>query len=260
MTTIWTDTHCHLDDERYRGKSDLGGTTGVLTAARAAGVGTFITVGCDRQSSMTAIECAGREPDVWASVGLHPHEASHGATSIADLIASPRVVAVGEAGLDYFYDHSPRDAQRAAFADQIQLARQHDLPLIIHTRDAWDDTFDILRAEASPPTIVFHCFTGGPNEARRALETGAYLSFSGIVTFPSATDVAEAAVVCPDDRILVETDSPYLAPVPLRGRTNQPANVAVVGRFVADLKGRDHADFAARTSANARIAFPGLNS
>ncbi|MFM7871474.1 MAG: TatD family hydrolase, partial [Actinomycetota bacterium] len=128
------------------------------------------------------------------------------------------------------------------------------------TRDAWDDTFDVLRSTDLPPSIVFHCFTGGPNEARRALDIGAFLSFSGIVTFPSATDVADAARLCPQDRILVETDSPYLAPVPVRGRTNQPANVAVVGRFVAGLIGRDHEDFASRTSANACIAFPALNS
>lgn len=260
MTAMWTDTHCHLDDERYRGKNDLGGTRGVLHSARVAGVDTFITVGCDRESSLTAIECASVHPDVWASVGLHPHEASHGAASIADVIESPRVVAVGEAGLDYYYDHSPRDVQRTAFAEQIQLAVQHSLPLIIHTRDAWDDTFDILRSETHPPAIVFHCFTGGPTEATRALDIGAYLSFSGIVTFPSATEVAEAALLCPDDRVLVETDSPYLAPVPLRGRTNQPANVAVVGRFLADLKRFDHEEFAHRTSNNARIAFPRLNS
>ena len=260
MTAMWTDTHCHLDDERYRGKNDLGGTDGVLTSARAAGVDTFITVGCDRRSSLTAIDCASAHPDVWASVGLHPHEASLGVASIVDLIGSPRVVAVGEAGLDYYYDHAPRDAQRTAFAEQTQLAVQHSLPLIIHTRDAWDDTFDILSADALPPAIIFHCFTGGPNEAKRALDMGAFLSFSGIVTFPSATEVAEAALLCPDDRVLLETDSPYLAPVPLRGRTNQPANVAVVGRFLADLKRCDHAEFALRTSENARIAFPRLNS
>lgn len=260
MTSMWTDTHCHLDDERYRGKHDLGGTEGVLGSARAAGVDTFITVGCDRQSSLTAIECASVHPDVWASVGLHPHEATHGTASIADLIDSPRVVAVGEAGLDYHYDHAPRDRQRTAFAEQIQLAVQHSLPLIIHTREAWDDTFDILRAETHPPAIIFHCFTGGRAEAAQALDTGAYLSFSGIVTFPSATDVAEAAQLCPDDRLLIETDSPYLAPVPVRGRTNQPANVALVGRFLADLKHCDHHEFARRTSHNARIAFPRLNS
>lgn len=261
-SSAWTDTHCHLDDDRYRGNAsrDLGGTYGVLDAARAAGVGTFITVGCDRESSQTAIRCAAEHHDVYASVGLHPHEASNGVSSILDLITAPRVIAVGETGLDYYYDHSPRDVQRAAFAEQIQLAHQHELPLIIHTRDAWDETFDILRVETPPPTIIFHCFSGGTKEAQRALDIGAFLSFSGIVTFPSATDVAEACVLCPMDRILVETDSPYLAPVPLRGRTNQPANVAVVGAHVAQLKRVDPSEFATVSSANACIAFPGLNS
>ena len=167
---------------------------------------------------------------------------------------------MGEAGLDYYYEHSPREAQRAAFADQIQIAHQRNLPLVIHTRDAWDETFDILRAESVPERVIFHCFTGGPDEARRCLELGAFLSFSGIVTFKNATGVAEAARMCPNDRVLVETDSPYLAPVPHRGRTNQPAHVADVGRFVADLRNSAVDEFAALTSANARIAFPGLAS
>jgi len=254
-TVTWTDTHCHLEDDRYR---NLDGTLGVLTRAREAGVETFITVGCDRATSLSAIDCAREHPDVWATVGLHPHEAEHGVQTIEDLFDRPKVVAVGEAGLDYYYDHSARDAQREAFAAQIRIAHERRLPLIIHTRDAWDDTFDILRAEGSPTQTIFHCFTGGPDEARRCLDVGAFLSFSGIVTFKNATDVAEAARICPDDRILVETDSPYLAPVPHRGRTNQPAHVADVGRFVADLRHTAVADFAALTTANSRRAFPAL--
>lgn len=269
---FWTDTHCHLEDDRYRPREtdstgstkrpteDLGGTRGVLQRAREAGVGAFVTVGCDRESSLFAIRCAQQHADVWATVGLHPHEAVNGVESIADLFDESRVIAVGEAGLDYYYEHSPRDAQRAAFADQIRIAHQRDLPLVIHTRDAWDETFDILRAESIPERVIFHCFTGGPDEARRCLELGAFLSFSGIVTFKNATDVAEAARMCPNDRVLVETDSPYLAPVPHRGRTNQPAHVADVGRFVADLRNSTADEFAALTSANARIAFPGLAS
>jgi TatD DNase family protein len=261
----WTDTHCHLEDARYRptegsGKLDLGGTDGVLQRAREAGVASFITVGCDRASSIACIEVANRHDDVWATVGLHPHEAVNGVTSLDGLFEDSRVIAVGEAGLDYYYEHSPRDAQRTAFADQIQIAHQLGLPLVIHTRDAWDDTFDILRSEASPEKIIFHCFTGGPDEARRCLDIGAFLSFSGIVTFKNASDVAEAARMCPEDRVLVETDSPYLAPVPHRGRINQPAHVADVGRFVADLRHMSTVEFAALTSANARIAFPALGS
>ena len=259
---MWTDTHCHLDEDRYNGEGNknLGGTVGVLENARAAKVSRFITVGCDANSSRAAIECANQFDDVWASVGLHPHEATHGVDTIVDLISSPRVIAIGEAGLDYYYEHSAREEQKIAFAAQIQLAHQHHLPLIIHTRDAWDDTFDVLRAEGVPPQTIFHCFTGGPEEARRCLDIGAFLSFSGIVTFKTAQDVAEAATLCPLDRILVETDSPYLAPVPLRGRTNQPANVAIVGTHVADLKHIHPAEMARVTTHNACIAFPLLAS
>jgi TatD DNase family protein len=259
---MWTDTHCHLDEDRYRdeGNKNLGGTIGVLENARAAQVSRFITVGCDADSSRAAIECAHQFDDVWASVGLHPHEAVHGVDTIVELISSPRVIAIGEAGLDYYYEHSARNEQKVAFAAQIQLAHQFQLPLIIHTRDAWDDTFDVLRAEGVPAQTIFHCFTGGPDEARRCLDVGAFLSFSGIVTFKSAQDVAEAATLCPLDRILVETDSPYLAPIPLRGRTNQPANVAIVGTHIADLKHLHPAEMARVTTHNACIAFPLLTS
>jgi TatD DNase family protein len=170
------------------------------------------------------------------------------------------VIAVGEAGLDYYYDHSPRDHQRIAFAEQIAIAHEMNLPLIIHTRDAWDETFDILEAETVPTRTIFHCFTGGPDEARRCLDLGAYLSFSGIVTFKSATDVAEAAVLCPPDRLLVETDSPYLAPVPRRGQANRPENVTLVGTHIAHLRNMQPVDVAHLTSHNARIAFPRLGS
>jgi TatD DNase family protein len=261
---MWTDTHCHLDDDRYRGDVDsrreLGGTNGVLGRARDAGVSRFINVGCDRDSSLRAIDIAVANADVWASVGLHPHEASNGVDSIRDLFDSPRVIAVGEAGLDYYYDHSPRDAQHTAFAEQIELANGLDLPLIIHTRDAWDDTFSVLSEVGTPSTVVFHCFTGGPDEARRCLDIGAHLSFSGIVTFKTAANVAEAARICPLDRILVETDSPYLAPVPHRGRVNQPSNVAVVGTFIADMRSIAVDEFARITTENACIAFPSLAS
>lgn len=271
---MWTDTHCHLDyrvaddtasesetrSDRPSRDLDMGAVDEVLASAHAAGVSAFITVGCDRESSRRAIDVASSHDDVWASVGLHPHEAVHGVDSIRDLLSAPRVVAVGEAGLDYYYDHSPRDRQRTAFAEQICIAHELRLPLIIHTRDAWDDTFEILVSEGVPDRTVFHCFTGGPNEARRCLDVGAFLSFSGIVTFKTASDVAEAAVMCPADRLLVETDSPYLAPVPKRGQANRPENVALVGARIADLRGAAIDDVAHLTSHNARIAFPGLGS
>jgi TatD DNase family protein len=186
----------------------------------------------------------GMEPDVWATVGLHPHDAVDGVGTLDDLLADPSlripdapvVVAVGECGLDYHYDHSPRDVQREAFASQIRLAHHLDLALVIHTRNAWDDTFALLDSERPPTRTIFHCFTGGAGEARRALDLGAWLSFSGIVTFRSADDVRDAARLCPPARMLVETDSPYLAPVPHRGRPNRPALVAVVGAAVAEVR------------------------
>jgi TatD DNase family protein len=176
--------------------------------------------------------------------------------TIRDLFDGPvRPVAVGECGLDYHYDHSPRDVQREVFAAQIALAHEHDLALVIHTREAWEDTFAVLESVGVPDRTIFHCFTGGPDEARRCLDVGAYLSFSGIVTYPSAPELREAAVLCPLDRLLVETDSPYLAPVPHRGKKNRPALVAVVGEAVAAAKGAAPADIAAATWANAAAAY-----
>ena len=147
------------------------------------------------------------------------------------------MVAVGECGLDYFYEHSPRQAQRAAFAAQIALAHRHGLALVIHARDAWTDLFDVLAAEGVPERTVLHCFTGGPDEVERCLRAGMYVSFSGIVTFKNASDVREAAARCPLDRLLVETDSPFLAPVPHRGRTNEPSYLPFVGEAIAAIKG-----------------------
>ena len=151
---------------------------------------------------------------------------------------------MGECGLDYHYDHSPRDVQRAVFAEQIALAHEHDLALVIHTREAWADTFDILDAEGVPERTVFHCFTGGPDEARAGLDLGIHLSFSGIVTFKNADELRAAAALCPLDRLLVETDAPYLAPVPHRGEPNRPALVPLVGEAVARVKGVGPAEVA----------------
>lgn len=246
----FVDSHCHLYDTRGVPAED------VVAAALAAGVTTMIDVGCDAATTAAAIEAARRWPGtVYATAGLHPHEAVHGVESIVPFLDDPDVIALGEAGLDYYYDHSPRDVQRAAFAAQVQLAHERRLPLIIHTRDAWDDTFDVLDAEGTPERTIFHCFTGGPVEARRCLDRGAFLSFSGIVTFKTATDVQEAARLCPRDRLLAETDSPYLAPVPHRGRTNQPAFVTHVVRSLAALRGDDADVMRAATAANAAAVF-----
>jgi TatD DNase family protein len=223
---VWTDSHCHVAAD-------------AIEPARRAGVTRLIVVGTDASWSAAAVELAQAHPGVWATIGLHPHDAEKGTATIEPLLASrgPEVVAVGECGLDYYYDHSPRPAQRQAFAAQIALAHELGLALVIHTRDAWDDTWSVLRAEGVPSRTVFHCFTGGPAEARCALDLGAALSFSGIVTFPSAGEVREAAALCPSDRLLVETDSPFLAPVPHRGQPNSPALVPVVGAAVAAARG-----------------------
>lgn len=227
--------------------------------AVASGVERMVTVGCDPADSEAAIAAAAAHPGrVWATAGVHPHEATGGIDRLEDLLARPEVVAVGEAGLDYHYDHSPRPAQRDVFAAQIAMAHAHSLPLVIHSRAAWDDTFAILDAEGTPERTVFHCFTGGPDEARRCLDRGAHLSISGIVTFGSADEVRGAVGITPLDRLMVETDSPYLAPKPNRGRTNRPAWVALVGAAVAEVQGRTVAEVAAATWATAE-AFYGLD-
>lgn len=225
----WTDSHCHIPYE--------GVGVEAIAAAQAAGVARLVTIGTDAERSAAAIEVARTHDGVWATVGLHPHDAVQGVDSLVPLLDAPEVVAIGECGLDYHYEHSPRAVQKEAFAAQIQLARERDLALVIHTRAAWDDTWTILDAEGTPERTVFHCFSGGAAEARLALDRGAYLSFSGIVTFKNATDVREAAALCPLDRLLVETDAPYLAPVPHRGQPNTPAWLPAVGAGVAAAKG-----------------------
>lgn len=248
MATRWIDDHCHLG---WDGDSDEA-----VAEARAAGVERLITVGTDAERSAEAIVAARRHPGVvWATVGLHPHDAVQGLDGLVDLLAAPEVVAVGECGLDYHYDHSPRPVQREMFAAQVALAHERDLALVIHTREAWPDTFDILEAEGVPERTVFHCFTGGADEARRSLDLGGHLSFSGIVTFPRADDVRAAATLCPLDRLLVETDSPYLAPVPHRGRPNRPALVPLVGAAVAQAAGVDVKTVAAATWTNAERVY-----
>ena len=187
----WFDTHCHdvTDDD--------------IHAARREGVTRLVTVGTDGDQSRAAVHLAQSNQDVWATVGVHPHEARHGVEGIEGLLGEEKVVAVGECGLDYHYDHSPRPAQKEVFAAQVALAHQRGLALVVHTRDAWDDTFSVLAAEGVPERTVFHCFTGGPDEARRALDVGGHLSFSGIATFPGAAVAAARG----DDVAVVEEAS-----------------------------------------------------
>lgn len=264
----WIDTHCHLslDDDHPADPdaptADRPGTidfvaaaTPVIDAARRAGVERLVTIGTDAASSRAGAAVAAAHDGVWATVGLHPHDASRGTDGLEALLDAPEVVAVGECGLDYHYDHSPRAAQREAFAAQIDLARRHGLALVVHTREAWDDTFAIFDAEGIPERTIIHCFTGGPGEARACLDRGAYVSFSGIATFRNAADVREAAALCPADRLLVETDSPFLAPVPYRGKPNRPEWVPVVGAAVAAVRGESPADVATAVWTNAQTVF-----
>jgi len=265
MSIRWTDDHCHLGWD-VNEDVDADDVDAMVAEARAAGVDRLVTVGTDVLRSAEAVRAAARHPGVvWATVGLHPHEARNGLDGIVDLLdeAGPSgrgsggrvVVAVGECGLDYHYDHSPRPVQRDMFAAQIALAHERDMALVIHTREAWDDTFAVLDAEGVPPRTVFHCFTGGVDEAQSCLDRGGYLSFSGIVTFGSADDVRAAAAMCPLERLLVETDSPYLAPVPYRGRPNRPSLVPLVGAAVANAMGVAVDAVAAATWANAERVY-----
>jgi len=247
-----------------------GDLHGVLDRAREQGTRRLVVIGTDEESSRGAVEIAGEASgygtppvELWATVGLHPHDASTGLAGIRSYLdklsssglAKSKVTAIGECGLDYHYDHSPREVQRKVFAEQIALAHRYDLALVIHTREAWDDTFAILDTEGVPRRLVFHCFSGGPDEAQSCLGRGAYLSFSGIVTFTSANELREAARICPMDRMLVETDSPFLTPVPHRGKPNEPAFVTLVGAAIAAIKGMDDASVAQATTANAAVVF-----
>jgi TatD DNase family protein len=265
-TGIWTDTHCHVQASYLK---DPAGEEAVFERATGASVGRVVCIGTDDVASREAVALArsrtetGASPLTWATIGLHPHEATHGLEPVTRLleenVSSGRppgsVVAVGECGLDYFYEHSPRDTQREVFAEQIALAKRFDLALVVHTRDAWDDTVEVLKIEGMPERTVIHCFTGGPEEARRCLDLGAYLSFSGIVTFKHAEETRKAAQLCPAERLLVETDAPFLTPVPHRGHPNEPAYVAIVGAAVARLRAVDEAEFAELTSTNAARIF-----
>jgi TatD DNase family protein len=249
----WFDTHCHLDSEH-----NPDGPDGALQRAREAGVTGFLCVGVGGLSQAEqALATAERHPDVFASAGVHPHDAARDAAlDFGALWAHPRLLAVGEVGLDYHYDHSPRETQAEVFRRYIALARQLNKPLIIHTRSAAEDTLQILETEGARDCGgVIHCFSEDRAFATRALDLGFYLSFSGIVTFKSAKAIQEVATFAPADRVLVETDSPYLAPVPLRGKRCEPAFVVHTGKFVAGLRGVDEAHLAALTTDNARRCF-----
>jgi TatD DNase family protein len=254
--TGWTDAHCHLQG-RYLEDGDLAHA---LARAREAGVDRLVVIGTDAGTSREAHELVVTSVDgieLFSTVGLHPHDAASGVTAVAELARerADRVVGIGECGLDYFYEHSPRSDQREVFAAQIGLAHELDLALVVHSRGAWDETFAVLESEGVPARTVIHCFTGGPAEAERCLALGCDLSFSGIVTFKNADDVRAAARLTPLDRMHVETDSPFLAPAPHRGRPNEPAHVAVVGTYLATLLGLEVPTVRERTAANSARLF-----
>ena len=244
-------SHCHRNSAGLAERQDE-----VLGDARARGVAGFLNISTRQSEWRDVLGAAERNPDVWATVGVHPHEAdAHpdlGAAALVEAAAHPRVIAIGECGLDYHYDNSERPAQRERFEAHIDAARQTGLPLVVHTRDAEDDTAEILgqAVQAGGVTGVLHCFTGSADLARKALDLGFYISLSGIVTFKNATDLQETARMLPSDRMLVETDSPFLAPVPLRGQTCEPAFVADTAAFVADLRGEAPDALADATTAN----------
>ena len=246
------DTHCHLDGEGFDEDREA-----VIDRARAAGVEWMVAIGTgDGPPDLEAgLRLADAYPFIYATVGVHPHEAAKatGETwpKLLALTAHPKCVAVGEIGLDYHYDFSPRETQKAVFVRQMQLARDARLPIVIHTREAWDDTIALIRENWDPELGgIFHCFSGGPGEAQQALDLGFYVSFSGIVTFPKATDIHQAARMVPDDRLLIETDAPYLAPVPYRGKRNEPAYLQHTAARISELRGVGLEELAAFTTAN----------
>lgn len=231
------DSHCHLDFPEYAGKVD-----DVLARARAAGVGVCVSIGTELKRFPGVKAVAEAHADVWCSVGVHPHESEKelldDAAALIAEAAHPKVVGIGETGLDYYYEHSPRDPQRANFRSHIAAACATGLPVIVHTRDADDDTIDILRDEMAKGafTGLIHCFTGTQRLADAALDLGLYISISGIATFKNSGALREVIKTVPLDRLLVETDAPFLAPIPHRGKTNEPAFVTHTATLLADLK------------------------
>jgi TatD DNase family protein len=244
------DSHCHLDDHQF--DADRADT---IARARAAGVETMMAIGTGEgpPDLEAAIRLAAQHEFIYATVGVHPHDASKANDETFDrvetLLRHPKVRAVGEIGLDYHYDFSPRDVQRAAFERQLALAAQAGLPVVIHTREAWEDTLAILRA-AAPRAGIMHCFTGDALQARQALDLGFHLAFGGVLTFPKADSVRDAARLTPADRLLLETDCPYLAPVPMRGKRNEPSFLLETARRLAEVRGVPVEGIAAQTTAN----------
>jgi TatD DNase family protein len=247
------DSHCHLDSAEFDEDRDA-----VIERARAAGVEHMMAIGTGNgpPDLEAGLRLAEKHPAFYATVGIHPHDAAKAGPDdfkrLTDLLAHPKALAVGEIGLDYHYDFSPREIQKSSFIQQMEIALAAKKPIVIHTREAWDDTLALIEQHWAPHGIggIMHCFSGGPEEARRALDLGFYLSFGGILTFPKALAVQEAAKSAPRDRILLETDAPYLAPVPKRGKRNEPALMVHTARKLAELRGESYEDVCAATTEN----------
>jgi TatD DNase family protein len=249
------DSHCHLDNPQFDPDREA-----VIDRALAAGVERMMVIGTGEgpPDLEAGIRLADKHEAIYATVGVHPHDASKATTEtygqLRELLKHPKVLALGEIGLDYHYDHSPREVQRAAFLEQMRIAGEARKPIVIHTREAWEDTIALLEVYWRPNGLggIMHCFSGGPDQAALCLDLGFHLSFAGIVTFPKATGIQEAARTAPADRILIETDAPYLAPVPHRGKRNEPAFVAETARKLAELRGVTPEEIARITAENFR--------
>ena len=247
------DSHCHLDDKRFDVDRDA-----IIDRALAAGVTKMVSIGTgDGPPDMeVAVRVAERYDCVLATVGIHPHDAAKATPDIyprlAELLTHPKVIGLGEIGLDYHYDHSPREVQKAVFREQIEVAKSARRPIIIHTREAWEDTLAILDEHWVPAGLrgIMHCFSGGVHEAEICVRMGFYISFAGVLTFPKAVDLHEAAKVVPANRLLIETDAPYLAPVPHRGKRNEPSFVGYTAARLADLRGEALPGLVSQTTLN----------
>lgn len=247
------DSHCHLDSSDFDADR-----TEVIERAIEAGIHSMVAIGTGEGPPHleAGIRLAEKYPAFLATVGVHPHDSGKATESTFDhvgsLLAHPKVIAIGEIGLDYHYDFAPREAQQQVFIEQMRIAVRHRKPIVIHTREAWDDTFALIEQHWSPHGIpgVMHCFSGGKAEAERALLSNFYLSFGGIVTFPKATELQKVAAEAPLNRLLIETDSPYLAPVPKRGKRNEPLFVGYTAQKLATLRGTTFEEIATATTAN----------
>ncbi len=255
----WTDAHCHLQDQFLGDEETEAKLYDTLARTIDGGVDRVIVIGTDATTSAQALELTAMASPVemYATVGLHPHDAKQDLEPVLELARKghAKLVGIGECGLDYFYEHSPRADQRRAFARQIALAHELDLALVIHARDAFDDLFELLTSEGVPARTVVHCFTGTLDDAQACLALGCDISVSGVVTFKNAEALREAVRSVPLDRLHVETDSPFLAPVPYRGRANEPAFVTVVGEYVAELRGESFVEVREATRANTARLF-----